>query len=277
MEYEIRAAKTRVSMQGKTLVGLAAPYGTPTEIKTPKGPFTEIIAPGAFDGVLKTNPDVVCTVNHDESLLLGRTTNGTLMLEADHRGLNFAVELPDSEYAKHVHENVKRGDLAGCSFGFVLSPENQMWDESDTGKLTRHITGFSQLRDVSVVTRPAYPGTEVDARGLNEASTETRSVVEQFVQRRAANHASVFKQTAEFVREQLSVPLFWDSRGTERPFEDQMVLMKMATDLYEMRCKGMNVEVLRDEKNWPRIVPVGVTATDATRQRRKQVINLLLD
>lgn len=45
----------------------------------------ETIEPGAFDG--QTNGDVRALVNHDTTLVLGRTTAGTLSLRVDERGL----------------------------------------------------------------------------------------------------------------------------------------------------------------------------------------------
>ena len=45
----------------------------------------ETIEPGAFDG--QTAEDVCALVNHDTTLVLGRTTAGTLELRQDEKGL----------------------------------------------------------------------------------------------------------------------------------------------------------------------------------------------
>ena len=82
--------------------------------------FRECIAPGAFDRILRTNPDVVCTFNHDVNAVLGRTTAGTLLLKADSRGLAFESDLPNATAGRDTYESVKRGDLNGCSFAFNL-------------------------------------------------------------------------------------------------------------------------------------------------------------
>ena len=43
------------------------------------GGFVEIIAPGAFDACLASNPDILCLFNHDMNAVpLGRTTSATL-------------------------------------------------------------------------------------------------------------------------------------------------------------------------------------------------------
>jgi HK97 family phage prohead protease len=239
------------------------------------GSFTEIIKPGAFRNVLaKRDLDCVCTVNHDESLLLGRTTNGTLKLQEDHRGLNFAVELPDSDYAAHIHENVKRGDLAGASFAFLVGPQDQNWGEAG-GKITRSISNISDLKDVSVVSRPAYPGTSVDARQLNQITAETRSMFAQHEQRRLRTVNESFDQamklTADFVIDELHVPLQWDSDLKPRSIQDQMKLMRMAVNIFEMRAQGWNVEVVYDERRFPqRIVYAGPTDEERAVVRRRK-------
>ncbi len=277
MQYEIRSSKTHVHLRGRQLVGLAAPYGVPTEIRTAKGAFTEVITPGAFSGILAKNPEVICNVNHNDAMVLGNTASGTLTLQEDHRGLNFAVELADTDYAKHVHAEVERGDLRGCSFAFITGPENEQWAER-SGKVTREITGFSALHDVAIVTRPAYPGTEVDARQLTYVSPETRSVAEQFIERghRVVHMAfeEVMKQSADFVIDQLHVPLQWDSNLQPRPVEDQLKLMRLAVTLHEIQEQGWNVDVVRDDlgdgTKWPRIVYAGPTKEEKAVIRRRQ-------
>lgn len=276
MEFEVRSSKAHVQLRGRQLVGLAAPYSVPTEIRTAKGAFTEVIQPGAFRGILATDPEVICNVNHNDAMVLGNTASGTLKLQEDHRGLNFAVELADTDYAKHVHAEVERGDLRGCSFAFITGPENEQWAER-SGKVTREITGFSALHDVAIVTRPAYPGTAVDARQLTQVSAETRSIAEQFIERgrRAADNSfdEIMKQVADFVIDNLRVPLQWDSHVEPRPVQDQLALMRMAVNLQEMRSKGYRVEVVHighGRKKWPHIVEAGPSKEERAVIHRRQ-------
>jgi HK97 family phage prohead protease len=186
MDLEIRAAKTAVTLHGRQLIGLAAPYSTPTQIRSASGEFTEILEPGCFDKAIDDPAlDCTCNVNHDDAMILGRTANNTLKIGTDHRGLNFSVELSNDPYAEHIYQEVKRGTYGGCSFAFKLTEGDDTWSER-SGKVVRHIRNVSKLFDVSVVARPYYPGTEVDAR-INQASAETRSMFDKFVQQQAAN------------------------------------------------------------------------------------------
>lgn len=152
---ELRGA----SVTGNTLSGHAAVYGQTAQIR---GGY-EALAPGVFDEALK-HDDVAALVNHDPSLLLGRTSSGTLRLAADDAGLAFEVDLPDTGYGRDVRELVGRRDMAGMSFGFI--PGTDTLGHAPDGKQLRTHTSIKQLLDVSVVTYPAYDGTDVTLRHL---------------------------------------------------------------------------------------------------------------
>ena len=136
-----------------TLEGYAAVYNSETDL----GHFREVIRPGAFDDVLDN--DVRALINHDPNLILGRTTNGTLELSVDERGLKYKVKLGDQQYAKDFYESVKRGDISQSSFAFTI--DKQSWNEERT---VRSVDKVRQLLDVSPVTYPAYAAATVQAR-----------------------------------------------------------------------------------------------------------------
>src|SRR5713226_411375 len=82
------------------------------------GGFHERLAPGVFTrGIAQ---DVRALVNHDPTLVLGRTKSGTLKLAQDLVGLRFKVDLPATSYARDLAIVVKRGDVNQCSFSFVV-------------------------------------------------------------------------------------------------------------------------------------------------------------
>jgi HK97 family phage prohead protease len=162
---ELRAAE----VAGDTLAGHAAVFGQLAEIR---GGW-EAIDPKAFDEVLTRGDDVVALRDHDPALLLGRTSSGTLRLETDDDGLTFEVDLPDTAYARDVRELVRRGDLAGASFGFLPGR-----DELGTGPDGRHLrthTSVKRLLDVSVVAMPAYDGTNVTLRSYEPPALSNRT------------------------------------------------------------------------------------------------------
>ena len=60
--------------------------------------------PGAFRRALAADPDVRALFNHDSNYVLGRTTNGTLRLAEDPRGLVAEFDAPDTQYARDLRE-----------------------------------------------------------------------------------------------------------------------------------------------------------------------------
>lgn len=130
------------------------------------GGFREIIAPGAFDDVLED--DVRALIGHNDVLILGRSTAGTLRIGVDAEGLTYEIDPPDTTYARDLLVSMERGDVRESSFGFRVARGGEVWDEDEDGLLVRTITKFARLYDVSPVTFPAYPDTDVAKRSLEE-------------------------------------------------------------------------------------------------------------
>ena len=224
MEKRFLATEVRASRVGnkRTIAGYAARYGVLSgELRTSDGSaFRERIASGAFKRILSTNPDVVALFNHNNDFILGRTSSGTLRLSENSRGLQFEVDVPDSELGRSTYESVQRGDLNGCSFAFVVNDANDCtyreeefdpeFDEDNEGvrgrakravrAIVRTIKNFAQLVDISIVTWPAYPGTNADARHLL-VGAEVRSRVEEMKKSFA---------TLETIRERMAGKSFED-------------------------------------------------------------------
>ena len=120
----------------------------------------ETIDPGAFD--LVRDKDIRALVNHDTTLVLGRTTVGTLTLRIDERGLFGSIEINQADQdAVNLYERVKRGDVSQCSFGFEILSQSI---ESADGMPTVFHLQEVRLYEVSVCTFPAYEDTAVVAR-----------------------------------------------------------------------------------------------------------------
>ena len=143
---------------GKYIEGYFAVFNQRTEL-WPKS-FEEI-APGAFDKSLAEN-DIRCLFNHNSDVVLARTASGTLELRTDAHGLWGSLRVnEDDKQAMDVYARVSRGDISGCSFGFVPVKEEYVQLE-DGGVLCRLLE--ADVREVSVCVFPAYPQTEVQAR-----------------------------------------------------------------------------------------------------------------
>lgn len=125
--------------------------------------------PGYFEvikreGVEKAiqNADIRALFNHDDSLVLGRTGNGTVILGVDEIGLfgDIIINKEDPQ-AIGAYARVQRGDVIGCSFGFI--PIKIDTEERDDGSYLDTILEL-EIFEVSPCTFPAYPQTEIAAR-----------------------------------------------------------------------------------------------------------------
>jgi len=158
----------------KYLEGYAALYNTRSHyIMDYSGFYFEEIKRGAFDNVLNSNDlDVVLVFNHKNDNVMARTSNKTLVLESDDIGLKFRAELANVSYANDTHELVSRGDLFQMSFAMILNQKDFEKSKLEDGSTLRTINNVSRLYDVSVVTRAAYPETNVIARDEKQDEPE---------------------------------------------------------------------------------------------------------
>lgn len=132
--------------------------------------MSESVAPGAFDGTL--SGDIRALVNHDTTLVLGRTSAHTLELRQDEHGLwgEISVNRKDTD-AMNLYERVKRGDVNQCSFGFEITDEEST--VSDNGDVHWTIKGVN-LFEVSCCTFPAYQQTNISARSEQRDNIKKR-------------------------------------------------------------------------------------------------------
>ena len=114
----------------------------------------ETIDPGAFS--LETDTDVRALTNHDTTLVLGRTTAGTLQLRVDEKGLWTRTNLGLTEKARDMLEDIKVRNYTQMSFSFTVDE-----DDYDEATHTRIIRAFRKLYDISAVAFPANPGTDI--------------------------------------------------------------------------------------------------------------------
>ena len=153
--------EVRSENEGKTLVGYAAVWDSPSEYMG----FTEFVKRGAFSKTLNDGADVRLLIDH-EGVPLARSKSGTLALEEDERGLRVEAELdPMNPDAARIMSAMKRGDLSQMSFAFRTIKDN--WNNDRSVRELREV----QLFDVSVVTFPAYEQTVAELRNRIEAVT----------------------------------------------------------------------------------------------------------
>lgn len=122
--------------------------------------LSESIAPGAFDKTL--SGDIRALINHDTTLVLGRTKANTLQLRTDAHGLWGSIDInPKDVDAMNLYERVKRGDVDQCSIGFdILKEETEFRDDGSIHWTIKEV----ELFEVSACTFPAYEETNISAR-----------------------------------------------------------------------------------------------------------------
>jgi len=181
--YGIEARKKDDTPDKMVIGGLAARFDSYTNM----GWYAEVIKPGFFDEMDTTK--AAALKNHDSSLVLGRTSNGTLKLSITPDGLEYEVELPDTTTGRDTYEEVKRGDIFQSSFQFTVKEAVRrevdraelagVFDDDTLDRLSyggkieiRELVKGGVLYDVSPVTFPAYEDTSVAKRSKDEAKAE---------------------------------------------------------------------------------------------------------
>lgn len=167
-----RKTELRASIAGgqKKISGYAAVVNSYSE---DLGGFREIILPGAFRNALSYS-DVRGLFNHDPNMVLARTKSGTLKLNEDSFGLYFEMTLPDTQVGRDVYENIRLGNISGCSFSFIVAPGGDEWSYDSQRNVTRTISQFQTIFDVGPVVFPAYQSTSC------EISERTRKALQEF-------------------------------------------------------------------------------------------------
>ena len=115
--------------------------------------YSERIEPTAFDEADLS--DVVFRLDH-AGRVYARSTAGTVELWHDDHGLGQRTNLGMTQRAREVFADIKAGNYPKMSFAFSVAD-----DEYDRETHTRVIKRIAKVYDVSPVSFPANPGTEL--------------------------------------------------------------------------------------------------------------------
>lgn len=161
--------ETREDGESPTIEGYFAVFNSNYEIAPG---MSESIAPGAFSRTLSN--DVRALINHDTTLVLGRTKANTLELREDSHGLWGKISInPNDRDAMNLYERVKRGDVDQCSFGFDLREQDtEILENGDVHWTIRDLDLF----EVSCCTFPAYEQTNISARSKERDEIRQRTL-----------------------------------------------------------------------------------------------------
>ena len=188
------------------IVGHAAVFNSLSENL---GGFREIIAPGAFSDVIRTD-DVRALFNHDPNMILGRNKakpEPTMMLEEDATGLRMEIHPPETSYARDLVASMKRGDVSQSSFQFTTLDDK--WETRD-GIMVRTVLKVKRLWDVSPVTFPAYPEADSGVRSsLAAVAEEGKRALEELARQgaQALGDPEAWKHAMDLRRRQVDMIL----------------------------------------------------------------------
>ena len=117
--------------------------------------YSERIEPTAFDDADMT--DVVFRIDH-EGAVYARTSAGTVNLWVDEHGLGQRTDLSKTQRAREIFSEIEAGNYPKMSFAFRVADDG---DEYDKETHTRIINRIAKVFDVSPVSFPANPTTEL--------------------------------------------------------------------------------------------------------------------
>ncbi len=140
--------------------------------------YKEIIDSHAFDEA--DMDDVIMQYDH-AGMVFARTRNGSLKLTVDEHGLLAEADLGLTQDSRRLFESIDTGLIDRMSFCFVIADGGETYDRATR---TSRITKISKVYDVSAVSIPANPGTEISAArkrfldGVIEEKRTERSAAE---------------------------------------------------------------------------------------------------
>lgn len=138
--------------------------------------FSEVVDRHALDGT--DTSDVIFQYDHS-GMVYARTKNDTLQLSTDEHGLKIRADLGSTEASRQMYEAISAGLVDQMSFAFVVDGEDY-----DKNTRTRTIKHIKKLYDVSAVSIPANPGTEISARSAFEGYIEAERLEELEAEKR---------------------------------------------------------------------------------------------
>lgn len=153
---ELRALPSEVEEEKKYIVEGYASTFEPYVLLTMDGiDYKEQIEPTAFDDADLS--DVVFRVDH-EGRVYARTSAGTVDIWHDEHGLGQRTNLSRTAAARELFADIEAGNYPKMSFAFRVAEDGDTYDKKTH---TRIIKRIEKVFDVSPVSFPANPGTEL--------------------------------------------------------------------------------------------------------------------
>lgn len=111
--------------------------------------------------------DVIMQYDHGGRVFARTGRSNTLIVEPQDRGLFMAADLSKTERARSMHEDIAAGLVTKMSWAFTVQE-----DSYDRVTHTRRILKIKKVYDVSAVSFPANPSTDISARSWLDGAIE---------------------------------------------------------------------------------------------------------
>lgn len=166
-------------IEERTIEGYGVVFGQESRVlydKTRRRFFVEIIEPGAITEEMLRAWDIKALCEHNRERMLARSFNGSgsLSLSVDSYGVKYRFSAPHTPDGDYVVEMTKRGDLFGSSFAYAANEkESVRYEKRSDGMLLRRVIRIDRMFDIAPVSDPAYMGTEIAVRSLDEYFEES--------------------------------------------------------------------------------------------------------
>lgn len=177
---ELRALPSEEEEEKKYIVEGYASTFEPYVVMSMDGiDYKEQIEPTAFDDADLS--DVVFRVDH-EGRVYARTSAGTVEVWHDEHGLGQRTDLSRTAAARELFADIEAGNYPKMSFAFRVAEDGDTYDRKTH---TRIIKRIEKVFDVSPVSFPANPGTELSVstrdyfNGVIEMERAERLAAEQ--------------------------------------------------------------------------------------------------
>ena len=171
MTMEVREAVDGDENQKKIVVGYASTFDEPYKLFSGDGwEYWETVDRTAFDETDMS--DVIFCKDH-QGTVFARTKNGLIKLSVDEHGLKSRTDLSKTSSARQMFEEIDAGMYTQMSFAFTVQE-----DSYDRDTHTRTILKIKKLYDISAVSFPANPGTDI--------SVATRARFDGFIEEEKA-------------------------------------------------------------------------------------------
>ena len=187
---ELAELRTEQDDRGAWIEGYPIVFNQETVIG---GYCREMILPEAVSETLLR--DVALMIGHDFGMIplahsRRNNENSTMQLTIDEHGVKMRalLDVENNPKAKEAYSAIKRGDISGMSFAFIVGEER--WEDLDTDLPLRVVSKLSAIFEVSLVAFPAYTGTSVQAASEGDALESVKASLESAKEQLKAERAA---------------------------------------------------------------------------------------